>query len=246
MGEAFAKAFAAEGASVSITGRNEKALDTVAAECKKLGAKVVQTAGDITSDLVRKKLVDNTVSSFGKIDILINNAGLNMERKPFLEQNPDYFDVIHNVNLRSVYNLTLIAAPHIIKTKGNIINISSVTSSKLYIGSTAYGVSKAGLDMLTKSLALELSSYGVRVNGVNPGAFLTDYLRFLTTDKEKQKQMYASAASSCPMNRAGDLDELSKYVLFVASDDASFMTGTNVPIDGGYLLSSTPATLTQK
>jgi len=236
MGEAFAKAFAAEGASVSLTGRNVKGLENVAAECRKLGAKVIFTAGDISTDVVRKTLIEKTVSELGKIDILINNAGLNLERKPFLEQTPEYFDTIHNVNLKSVYNLTQLAAPYIIKTKGNIVNISSVTAMKLYIGSTAYGVSKAGLDMLTKSLALELASYGVRVNGVNPGAYATDYYRFMTTDKEKLDEMLKVIAKSHALGRIGKLEELTNYVLFVASDDASFMTGTNVPVDGGNLL----------
>jgi len=237
LGAGFAKGFAAEGASVSLTGRNAKGLEEVAAECKKLGGKAVFTAGDITSDVLRKKLVQKTLSEFGKIDILINNAGLDLPANTILEPNYETFDTIHNVNLRSVYHMLGLCAPEIVKTKGNIINISSVGAFKGLPGLSAYATSKAGLDMLTRCVAAELAPHGVRVNGVNPGGVLTDFYRFVSPDKEKQAELFKVFSESIhAMGRGGEIQELVNYVLFVASNEASFMTGTNVPVDGGFLI----------
>jgi len=237
-GANFAKAFAAEGAHVSLTGRNAKNLENVADECKNVGGKVIYTAGDITSDVLRKKLVDNTLSQFGKIDILINNAGLNLQTGNILEPNYEAFDTIHNVNVRSVYHLTGLCATEIVKTKGNIINISSVAAKKAITGVAAYCVSKAEVDMLTRCLAAELAPHGVRVNGVNPGIFRTEFLRYVAADEKKRTEIYDSStmANYHALGRIGEPDELAKFVLFLASDAASFMTGINAPCDGGYLI----------
>jgi len=239
LGADFAKALAAEGASVSLTGRNIKNLEAVAAECKKLGAKVVYNAGDITSDVLRKKLVDSTLSAFGRIDILINNAGLNLGIFSILEPNYEAFDTIHDVNLRSVYQLSGLVAKELVKTKGNIINISSAVGKRAIAGGSAYCVSKAGLDMLTRCIAAELAPEGVRVNGVNPGVFRSEFHRFLTTDQEKIDDMFENMFSKLhPLGRIGEPVELTNLVLFLASDAASFMTGTNVSCDGGFLLNA--------
>jgi len=237
IGENFAVTFAKAGANVSITGRNKAELDRVAAECKKHGVKVVSTAGDLTSDVTRKQLVQSTLSAFGKIDILVNNAGLWLANTPFL-QDPNYdgFDQVHNVNLRSVYHLTGLCAPHIVKTKGNIINISSGAGVKAMAGFGPYCVSKAGLDMLTRCLAAELAPHQVRVNGVNPGVFRTNIMRNVAADKEEANKMFDSYAPAHALGRVGELQELSNFVLFLASDDASFMTGINCPVEGGFLL----------
>jgi len=235
LGAEFARAFAAEGASVSLTGRNAKNLEEVAAECKKLGGKAIYTAGDITSDVVRKSLVQKTLSEFGKIDVVVNNAGLGLEGGSILEPNYENFDTIHNVNLRSVYHLCGAVAQELVKTKGNIVNISSVAGIRPFTGATAYCVSKAGLDMLTRCLAAELAPHGVRVNGVNPASFKSDFLRYVSTDKEKQAELYAKYAGIHALGRVGEPEELANFVLFLASEEASFMTGINGPVDGGFL-----------
>jgi len=236
LGAEFARAFAKEGASVSLHGRNVKNLEEVAAECKKLGGKAIYTAGDISSDVVRKSLVQKTLSEFGKIDVLVNNAGLCLEDKSILDPNYESFDTIHNVNLRSVYHLCGAVAHELVKTKGNIINISSCCGLKPIVTMTPYCISKAGLDMLSRCLAAELAPHGVRVNGINPASFLSDFNRYLTTDKEKQAEMYAQYATAHALGRVGRPEELANFVLFLASEEASFMTGINAPVDGGFLV----------
>jgi len=236
MGEGIAKAYAAEGANVVLTGRNAKKLETVAADIKKLGAKVVYTAGDITSDVLRKKLVQNTLSEFGKIDILINNAGMTEKATSILEPGGEAFDNILNINLRSVYQLCELTAQEIVKTKGSIVNISSTAGRRPVAGHTAYCVAKAGIDMLSRCLAAELASHGVRVNGINPGAFNTDFLRYISTDKEKQAELLRNIGKNNPLGRVGEVDEIAKLVLFLTSEDAAFITGINAPLEGGNLL----------
>jgi NAD(P)-dependent dehydrogenase (short-subunit alcohol dehydrogenase family) len=235
LGAGFAKAYAAEGANVSITGRNVQGLQNVAAECKELGAKVVFTAGDLTSDVLRKKLVENTLSAFGKIDILINNAGENMERKTILEDNDENFEKTLDINLRTVYHLTSLVAPHIVKTKGNIVNISSVAGIRYIPGMGAYCIAKCGLDMMTKCLAAELAPHGVRVNGINPGPFQTDFLRYIPTGKAKE-EMFQAIGKTTITGQLGGPEDISPLVLYVTSDQASFTTGSLHLIDGGFLL----------
>jgi len=239
MGAGFAKALAAEGAHVSLTGRNVQALEKVVAEIKALGSgKVVHTLGDITSPEVRKKLVENTLSSFGKIDILINNAGMGRPRKTILDDIKQDFEDILDVNLRSVYHLTSLVAPHIVKTKGNIINISSIAGLRATIGAAPYCIAKCGLDMMTRCLAAELAPHGVRVNGINAGPFNTDFVNGVIKDEGKKQELLKIITKTCALGRIGEVEDITALVLFFASEQASFITGSNSTIDGGRMLSA--------
>jgi len=230
--------FAKEGALVSLTGRDNDALNKVAAECQATGAKVVTTVGDITLDETRKRIVENTIDAWGKIDILINNAGMGGVTT-ILQPDHDKFDQIFNVNTRSVYRFTTEVAPYLIQTKGNIVNLSSAASQRNRYGMVAYNMSKAAIDMLTMNTAEELAPHQVRVNSVNPAVFETQiFQRALNLDEEGEKKHLERMESRHALGRNGRLDELSNVILFLASEKASFVTGTKMLVDGGMYVKS--------
>lgn len=163
--------FAKLGAQVVVTGRSEEKIKLVADECSKVstakGVKVLPIAADLTKDQDVKKLVDETIKTFGKLDILVNNAGYGGYAMITDDKFMDVFDSVFDTNVRGVLRVTKQAVPHLLKSKGaNIINISSVASTKPRANATPYCTSKAALDMITRCLCDELSPQGIRVNSV--------------------------------------------------------------------------------
>jgi len=231
LGEEIAKHFAEEGANVSLTGRNKQALDKIAAECRALGAEVVITVGDISTDVVKKLIVKNTVDKFGKIDILVNNAGEAKMGSKIEDCDFEGFDKSMNVNLKAPYVMTAYATPHLKKTKGSIVNVSAIGSIKPFSGFSIGNISKAGLDMLTKCSAIELAPYDVNVNAVLPGSFETSYFRDDPEEVRKMKHQFFVHLQA--LKKLSTLRDLSSLVVYLASDAATFMTGTLIPIDGG-------------
>ncbi|GIY02391.1 3-oxoacyl-[acyl-carrier-protein] reductase [Caerostris extrusa] len=200
------------GCKLSLTGRNSQNLDKVIDDCINAGAKdgdILKTIADVSQEENLKKIVDSTINHFGKLDILINNAGILQTGSP-----------TSNSSFK--------------KTKGNIVNVSSIAGLRSFPGIAAYCMSKAAVDQLTRCTALELASDGVRVNAVNPGVIITevhkrggmsdaDYAKFL----EHCKDTHA-------LGRPGTVDEVAQAIAFFASDKtASFITGVTMPIDGG-------------
>lgn len=157
------------GATVVLTGRNIENLNKVGAECKAIGKqKPLLIVADVTNLDDNSRVIDETIKKFGRLDVLVNNAGKGQNgtiETTSLEQ----FDDIMDTNLRSVYHLTKLAVPHLIKTKGNIVNVSSVAGTRAFANSLSYCISKAALDQFTRCVALELAPKQVRVNSVNPG-----------------------------------------------------------------------------
>jgi len=241
IGAGIATVFAKEGANVSLTGRNEEELKKVAKECEKLGAKTVLTVGDISKPETRASIVKNTVDKLGKIDILVNNAGV-IKPCSFNVGTLDDFDFIFNINVKAVFHLMSLCVPHLTKTKGNIVNISSVgglVPTPTGQGFTAYVMTKAAVDMLTKNAAAEMAPSHIRVNAVSPGLVMTNLARetsHLVQDKAALEKMLAQHSALHAMNRPGTPEEIAKSVLFLASDDATFTTGVNLVADGGYCI----------
>lgn len=165
IGARTAQKFSQLGASLSITGRKLENLEKVAAECKE---KPFIVAGDITNENDTKKLFEETIKKYGKLDILVNNAGI-IETGTIENTSLEQYDRVMNVNIRSIYHLTMLAVPHLIKTQGNIVNVSSVNGIRSFPGVLAYNLSKAAVDQFTRCVALELAPKNVRVNCVNPG-----------------------------------------------------------------------------
>ncbi|XP_038215839.1 oxidoreductase UcpA-like [Zerene cesonia] len=235
IGAATAKQFCKQGADVAIVGRNEKKLQKVDEECKKLGKSPLIINADISKDSGAFAAVDETVKKFGKIDILINNAGI-LRFGCILDGNlMKSYDEVINVNLRGIMNVTSLAAPHIIKTKGNIIMISSISGSetpKIPI-ITAYAVSKAGLNQFTKATAVELAPHGVRVNSLSPGPVYTDILEIANVPADILSNLTNIKTA---LNRISNPDEIAEMILYISSDKCVGVTGSNFVCDNGTTL----------
>ncbi|XP_068227546.1 cyclohexanol dehydrogenase-like [Palaemon carinicauda] len=235
IGKSIAISLAKEGCYLSITGRNETALQEVKQICCEAGLlanKVLAVPGDLSKDEDCKRIVSATIDHFQKLNILINNAGI-LVRGSLEELSIDDFDKQLNINTRSVFLMMKLALPHILATKGNIVNVSSNLSIKPIAGYLAYNVSKAAVDQLTRSVALEVAERGVRVNSVNPAVIVTEVHKRAGMDEAAYQKFLEHAKSLHPIGRVGQVEEVSRAVIFLASDHASFITGVTLLIDGG-------------
>ncbi|XP_055312049.1 uncharacterized oxidoreductase TM_0325-like [Sitodiplosis mosellana] len=227
------------GAKVSIVGRNEKRLNEVAEEIKSAGSPApLLIVADVTKDA--KRIVNETIKKFGQLDVLVNNAGF---AKPdsVSTANLSQFDSIFDTNIRSVITLTKLCVPHLEKTKGNVVNISSVAGLKATPNFLSYCMSKAALDQFTKCSALDLAPKGIRVNSVNPAAIRTGFIEVcMGAQKEDATKMYDGIGSIYPVGRVGEVADTSAAIAFLADDKtASFLTGILLPVDGGSLVAGT-------
>lgn len=182
-----------------------------------------------------KRIISETVNKYNRLDVLVNNAGrgaLGGIETTSLET----FDSLMNLNLRSVFELTQQAVPHLISSKGNVVNVSSTASFLPYLDSLAYCASKGGLDQLTRCTALELGPKGVRVNSVNPGDIMTNYHVPLGMNESEHKEYVEKYNKIYPLRRIGKPHEVAATIGFLASDMASFITGHCLTIDGGVTL----------
>ena len=235
IGAATVEIFAKEGASVAFVGRNEVKLKEVASRCEKLGAKTLIIKADISKDEEAKTVVQKTVDKFGKLDVLVNNAGI-LRNASILDPNLlENYDEVLNTNLRPVVLITSLAIPHLIATKGNIINVSSVLSTWIKNpGSISYSMSKAAMDHFTRGAATELAPHGVRVNSVNPGPVITDMLTNATMPSDLSQDNIAEKLTA--LGKFSDADEIGDIIVYLASDKARSVTGSCYLIDNGMYL----------
>ncbi|KAM3965737.1 glucose 1-dehydrogenase-like [Aphomia sociella] len=237
IGAATAIKFASEGAKVVIVGRNEKKLQDVSNQCKERGSEPLIVVANLTKDNDVQKVVSTTISSFGKLDVLVNNAGIAMSASILAEHAIDVFDSIIATNLRVAVYLTNLAAKHLIESKGNIVNVSSIASlNVLSKQSFAYSTSKAGLDHFTRCVALELASKGVRCNVINPGPVKTDILENSGMSDQHEQIVWDMFKKNTALNRISESEEVADLVLFLASDNAKGITGSSFVTDNGVLL----------
>lgn len=171
IGAETAKKLASQGALLILSGRNVQSLNLVAANCGTTDTLVVPA--DVTNEADNKNLISETIKKYNRLDVLINNAGI-LESGTIETTSLEQYDRVMSTNIRSIYNLTMLAVPHLIKTQGNIVNISSVNGIRSFPGVLAYNISKAAVDQFTRCVALELASKNVRCNSVNPGVTVTN------------------------------------------------------------------------
>src|SRR6266404_3364907 len=235
IGHAVALKFAAASARVVALGRNQSALREVETAIKDAGGEPLTLAVDITNIGESQRAIDETVNKFGGLDVLVNAAG-HISTGSIENTSLAAWDAMMNVNLRAVFQLMQIAAPYLTKTKGNIVNVSSVTGLRSFPGVLAYCVSKAGVDQLTRCAALELAPQGVRVNAVNPGVVVTEIHKRGGMSTENYENFLEHSKTTHPIGRVGDPKEIAELVFYLASEKAAWITGATYPIDGGRAL----------
>lgn len=232
IGRATAVLFCARGSNVVAVGRNEKELNALRAEVINFKGQLKMHLSDLTETNQVERLINETAEQFGRIDILVNAAGI-ISNGSIETTSLDEWDKVMNVNLRSVFFIMQKCIPHLEKTKGNIVNVSSVAGIRSFPNVLAYCVSKAGMDQLTRCAALELASKGIRVNAVNPGVVLTNLHKRAGMSEEQYQQFLERSKSTHPLGRVGTPNEVAELIYFLASDKASWITGATYEIDGG-------------
>jgi NAD(P)-dependent dehydrogenase (short-subunit alcohol dehydrogenase family) len=235
IGHACAMAFANEGAKIVCVGRKEGALRDVADEVRNAGSEALPVRADLSNDSEADHVIDKGLKAFGGVDVLVNAAGF-LTTGTIETTSQDAWDEMMNVNVRAVFRLMQKALPSLIDRRGNIVNVSSVTGLRSFPGVLAYCVSKAAVDQLTRCAALELAGKGVRVNAVNPGVVVTEIHKRGGMNSESYAAFLEHSKTTHPLGRTGRPEEIAALVLFLASDEAAWITGATYSIDGGRAL----------
>jgi NAD(P)-dependent dehydrogenase (short-subunit alcohol dehydrogenase family) len=234
MGRTHALALAKAGAKIVVSDVSLEDCQKVVDEIKREKGEAMAVKCDVTKKEEVEEMVKRTIEKWGKIDILVNNAGI-CDFKPFLELTEKDWDRTIDINLKGYFLVAQAVAKEMIKRKsGVIINIASIIMGQTGVGSPAlthYCASKGGIVAMTEAMALELAPYNIRVNAISPGAIETPMIDPLRSDKKTMEGIL----TRIPMHRVGKPEEVSNLVLFLASDASSYMTGTDVVIDGGWL-----------
>jgi len=232
IGLAIAEELAAKGADLLLAGRNERTGQEVASSLRATGAKTSFVAADLTDRASSQAILEAALTSFGRIDVLINNAGL-LVNGAVLECSDEDWDQTMEVNLSAAFRLTRAVLPTMLaQGAGSIVNVASDWALMGAKGSVAYCVSKAALAQLTRCVALDYAMAGIRANAVCPTDTDTPMLD-RAFDGDDRDWKVRTLAASIPLGRVARADEVAKVVAFIASDEASFITGAMIPVDGG-------------
>lgn len=233
IGRAIAHGLAQAGADVIPTSRREEQVDAVAREIEAFGRRSLRVTSDVSDRASLERVLREAVDAFGKVDILVNSAG-RTKRAPTIDFSEDDWNAILDTNLTGTLRACQVFGRHMLEREsGSIINIASLSTFVALHEVAAYSASKAAVGSLTKSLAVEWSSRGVRVNAIAPGVFRTALNEKLLDETERGREFLLRT----PMRRFGNVDELAGAAIFLASDAASFVTGEILAVDGGFLAS---------
>ncbi len=230
IGEATARRFAQEGARLVLADRNEDGLRTLAGS---LGSEALVHVGDLSQAETCEALIASTVERFGRVDILVNNAGKDHLGKVDEGDIRD-FSVVLETDLYGVFYLTRFALPHLRKSRGCIVNVSSVSGLGGDWNHSFYCAAKGAVTNFTRAVALDEAKNGVRVNAVNPSLVYTPF----TAGMQDQPELVAKFEERIPMGRGATPEDITGAIAFLASEDAHFITGVNLPVDGGLSASN--------
>lgn len=232
IGEDAAIGFIKNNAKVVLVDLSENALNSVLEkfEENQKSNNLLSIVADVTKNA--KRIIDETIKHFGKLDVLVNNAGI-FKLDSASSVDLEGFDKLFAVNVRAVVELTKLAIPHLEKTKGNIVNISSITGIQAYAIACSYGMTKAAIAMYTKCAALDLAPKGVRVNAVHPGVIKTPIYNKLGLAQNDVQTFLEGQEERYPLGRLGEVADTTNSILFLASEMSSFITGVSLSVDGG-------------
>lgn len=233
LGEHFAHVLAGAGATVVLAARRMDKLESVAAAIEAAGGKALPVVMDVTDDGSVVAAFDSIREALGRpCDVIINNSGMSREGW-FREQSEEDWNAVIDTNLTGVWRVGKHGANAMVagKVKGSIINIASITAHRTQMMTTAYCVSKAGVDHLTRHMAMEMARFGVRVNAISPG-----YYKTAINDEYLDSEAGDAMRKRVPMRRFGEYKELDGALLLLASEAGSYMTGSTIVVDGGHLL----------
>ena len=230
MGEATARRFSRDGFAVVLAGRTREKLDRVAGE---LPGRSLVLEADVSDEDACIFLVNRTIEAFGRLDVLVNNAGTHATG-PIAEAKTADWRRVMGTDLDGVFFLTRAAVPHLVTTQGSIVNVSSVSGLGGDWDMSIYNAAKGAVTNFTRALALELGPKGVRVNAVCPSLTVTD----MTKDMLGEQELMAKFAERIPLGRPAEAAEIADVIAFLASHDARFVNGVNLPVDGGLSASN--------
>jgi NAD(P)-dependent dehydrogenase (short-subunit alcohol dehydrogenase family) len=233
IGRAIAHGFAQAGADVIPTSRRAEQVEIAAGEIEEIGRRTLRVSSDVADRASLERVLNQVTAAFGKVDILVNSAG-RTKRAPTVDFTEDDWNAIIDTNLTGTLRACQVFGRHMLEREsGSIINIASLSTFVALHEVAAYSASKAAVGSLTKSLAVEWSSRGVRVNAIAPGVFRTALNHKLLDETERGREFLLRT----PMRRFGNVEELAGAAIFLASDAASFVTGEILAVDGGFLAS---------
>lgn len=232
IGRATALKFAEGGAAVVAVGRDRAALESTIADITHAGADAIAVVADVTADAAPGDIVNTSMTRFGGIDVLVNAAGIIGFGATDATSDEDW-DRMMNTNTRAPFRLMRAAFPHLKARKGAVVNVSSVNGRRVFPGLAAYNTSKGALDHLTRCAAIDWAPHGVRVNAVNPGVTVTNLHRRAGLDEEKYAAFLARSKETHPLGRPGQVNDVAALIVFLASDQAEFITGETMAVDGG-------------
>lgn len=234
IGAAAARAFAQAGGAVALVGRTARTLETVATQIREAGGEAIVVAADVAEEAAVDAAVAHAIEAFGKIDIAFANAGMLGSMTPLAGMEVAEFDAVVATNLRGVWltDRAAIRAMTAADTKGAIITTSSFVARAATVGMSAYAASKAGVDALTRAAALEVGGRGIRVNAIAPGVIETEMFATSGVTDEAKAALEAQAA----LKRLGTPDDIARAAVWLASDQASFVTGQTILVDGGFTI----------